>query len=61
MADETPSKLSEQDIDRIVEAMEERFAKKFFESLGEGLWGLVKKGLVLVFAGLAFYGMSKGK
>lgn len=52
--------LTEADVEAIAEALERRVVDNLFNSMGRGFFGLVKKGLLLIFGGVALYGMSKG-
>ena len=53
-------KLTDDDVDAIVDALEKRMMHKFYNDLGKGVWGLVWKALIFTLVGLAAYGSFKG-
>lgn len=52
--------LSDDDIDRIVEALDRRITQRFYSDLGKGVWGLVWKAIVIAVVAVAAYGSIKG-
>lgn len=57
---EDKAKLSEEDIEKIVNKIEERFEQKFYLNLGKGLWNIVWRLAVLTIIGIAAYGTLHG-
>ena len=53
-------KLSDGDVEAIVDALERRMMYKFYNDLGKGVWGLVWKTIIIALVGLAAYGSFKG-
>ncbi len=59
MADETPERhrlLTDEDIDAIADVLEARLVQRFYSNLGQGVWGLAKKGAIMALLALAAYG-----
>lgn len=50
--------LSDGDIDKIAEKLEERLVRRFHVNLGKGLWGFAWRGIVIAVIALAIYGAS---
>lgn len=48
--------LTDSDIEAIADVLEERLVKRFYLNLGQGVWGLAKKGIVAALLILAAYG-----
>jgi len=53
-------KLTDGDVDAIVDALEKKMMYKFFNDLGQGVWGIVWKTVIFSLVGLAAYGSLKG-
>lgn len=61
MADEVQEErrhraLTDGDIEAIADVLEERLVNRFYRNLGQGVWGLAKKGIVAALLMLAAYG-----
>ena len=60
MADEQPERrhrlLTDEDIDAIADVLEARLVERFYSNLGQGVWGLAKKGALIALMALAAYG-----
>lgn len=60
MADEQPERrhrmLTDEDIDAIADVLEVRLVERFYSNLGQGVWGLAKKGIIMALLALAAYG-----
>ena len=56
MPNESDRLLSDKDVDAIVEQLEERMTKRFYENLGRGLWGLLLAGLAAALLFIAAWG-----
>lgn len=52
--------LTDADIAAIAAELEKRLTDNFYQDLGKGVWGLVKKALLAVLVGIAAYGAIKG-
>ena len=48
--------LTDEDINAIADVLEVRLVERFYSNLGQGVWGLVKKGVVAALLALAAYG-----
>jgi hypothetical protein len=57
---EEERKLTDADIDAIVDRFENKVAERFYGDLGRGVWGVVWKAIVAVIVGIAAYGSLKG-
>lgn len=53
-------KLSDADIEAILNQVEQRVAARFYSDLGRGVWGMVWKALLLAMVAVAAYGSVKG-
>lgn len=53
-------RLTEGDVDAIVDALEQRMTEKFYSDLGRGLWGYVRRGLIYAALAIAAYGAWRG-
>lgn len=51
--------LTDEDIEAIADALEKRVTDRFYGNLGQGVWSLVWKALVIAIAGLVAYGSLK--
>ncbi len=52
-------KLSDADINALADEFERRMINRFYRNLGQGVWGLLWRALVLAAVGLAAYGAAK--
>jgi hypothetical protein len=52
--------LTDKDVEAIVDALESRFAQKFYADLGKGLWAAVWRTMVTLALVVAAYGATKG-
>ena len=57
---EEDRKLTDADIDAIVDRLETKVAERFYGDLGRGVWGVVWKAIVVAIVGIAAYGSVKG-
>jgi hypothetical protein len=57
---EEDRKLTDADIDAIVDRLETKVTERFYGDLGRGVWGVVWKAIVLAIVGIAAYGSMKG-
>jgi hypothetical protein len=48
--------LTDEDIDAIADVLEVRLVERFYSNLGQGVWGLAKKGAIMALLALAAYG-----
>lgn len=48
--------LTDDDIEALASVLEDRLVKRFYVNLGQGVWGLAKKGIVAAILVLAAYG-----
>lgn len=48
--------LTDADLDRIVERLENRLLGRFYINLGKGIWAFAWKGLILLLLSVAAYG-----
>ncbi len=51
-------KLSEEEIDEIVDRLCDRFQSKLYRNVGAGIVGLAWRGVVIIILGLAAYGSA---
>jgi hypothetical protein len=51
--------LTDADADAVAAALEARLAKRFYLNLGQGVWGLVWKGIILAMVAIIAYGAAK--
>lgn len=51
--------LTDEDIDRICDALEKRMANRFYRNIGSGLWYLVWRMIIMGMLALAAYGVVK--
>ena len=51
--------LSNADVEAIVDALQQRVVQNFYRDLGRGVWGFVKKALLIVLLTLAAYGAGR--
>lgn len=60
MSDDQPERrhrmLTDEDIDAIADVLEVRLVERFYSNLGQGVWGLAKKGIIMALLALAAYG-----
>jgi hypothetical protein len=56
----TQRTLTDDDVQAIVDALEDRITQNLYLSAGRGIWDLAKKGFFLAVLGLAAYGAGKG-
>lgn len=54
----TDRKLSDDDIQAIVDELETRLEKRFYQNLGRGLWAAVKRALIVVLIALVMLGIA---
>jgi len=52
--------LTEADVNAIVDALEERISKKFYLDIGQGVWSMAWKTIIVLIIGIAAYGATKG-
>lgn len=52
--------LTDGDVEAIVNALEKRMTEKFYADLGRGVWGYVKKAIVIAVIAVAAYGALHG-
>jgi len=57
---EEDRKLSDADVNAIVDQLETKVAERFYGDLGRGVWGVVWKAIVVAIVGIAAYGSMKG-
>lgn len=60
MIENEDRKLSDADIEAILNQVEQRVAARFYSDLGRGVWGMVRKALLLAMVAVAAYGSVKG-
>ena len=53
-------KLSDADVDAITESLKKKVITEFYQDLGQGVWGLVRKAIVISLVTLAAYGAARG-
>lgn len=54
-----PRILSDEDVDAIAAALENRLEERFMVNLGKGVWGLFWKALIVLLVAIAAYGAVK--
>lgn len=52
--------FSDQDITAIADEMEKRIINHFYNDLGRGVWGMVRRALIIAAVAIAAYGSIKG-
>lgn len=52
--------LSNDDVEAIAEAIQEKMWEEFYTNLGRGIWALAWRGFVMVLIAIAAYGAVKG-
>ncbi|MYM31478.1 hypothetical protein GTP58_24395 [Duganella sp. CY15W] len=57
---EEDRKLSDADVNAIVDQLETKVAERFYGDLGRGVWGVVWKAIIVAIVGIAAYGSMKG-
>jgi hypothetical protein len=51
--------LTDDDVDALADALEKRFEERFYNKLGQGLWGLIWKALIGVSLFIVGYQMHR--
>ena len=52
--------LTDADVEAIAEALEKRITENFYQDVGKGVMGIVKKVFVLALVAIAGYGAMRG-
>ncbi|EFX60334.1 hypothetical protein DAPPUDRAFT_343363 [Daphnia pulex] len=52
--------LTDEDVQAITDALEQRVVERFYGDLGKGVWTLVWRAIVLGILAVAVYGSTKG-
>lgn len=56
----TDRNLTDADVEAVVDALEKRLTEKFYADLGRGVWGYVRKAIVIAIIAVAAYGALHG-
>ncbi|MRW88882.1 hypothetical protein GJ699_02670 [Duganella sp. FT80W] len=57
---EEDRKLTDADVEAIVQLLDKKVTERFYSDLGRGVMGLVWKAIVVAIVGVAAYGSLKG-
>lgn len=57
---EEERKLSDADVEAIVQLLDKKVTERFYSDLGRGVWAMLWKVIIVTIVGIAAYGSLKG-
>ncbi|MYM65425.1 hypothetical protein GTP45_01080 [Pseudoduganella sp. FT55W] len=57
---EEDRKLTDSDVEAIVQLLDKKVTERFYSDLGRGVWAMLWKAIIVTIVGIAAYGSVKG-